>query len=110
MDGIHRARVTCASDWLTAWARRNSARLDDLSANFVATGEGCSDRVSLYFVPRRRSHSSLPGLGGVAGALEVLGEIVLADPDAGTRLRDGSIDYFSLRRALKSLHTPLESA
>ncbi len=102
--------VACASDWLTAWARRNGERLDDLSANFVATGHGCGDRVSLYFVPRRRSHSRLPGLGGVAGALEVLGEIVLADPDAGTRLREGSIDYFSLSRALESLHTPLEPA
>ncbi|MCY4589955.1 MAG: DUF4922 domain-containing protein [Alphaproteobacteria bacterium] len=102
--------VTCASDWLTAWARRNGTRLDDLSANFVATGDGCGDRVSLYFVPRRRSQSRLRGVGGVAGALEVLGEVVLADPDAGTRLRDGSINYFSLQSALESLHIPLEPA
>ena len=102
--------VTRASDWLEAWARRNAARLDNLSANFVATGDGSGDGVALYFVPRLRAHSRLHGVGGVAGALEVLGEIVLADPGAGTRLRDGSLDYFSLRRALEGLHTPLEPA
>ncbi len=102
--------VARASDWLTAWARRNGARMDDLSANFVATGNGSGERVTLYFVPRRRSHARLHGVGSVAGALEVLGEIVLADPEAGTRLRDGSIDYFSLHNALESLHTPLEAA
>lgn len=102
--------VAHASDWLTAWGRRNCARLDDLTANFVATGDRSGGRVVLYFVPRHRAKSRMRGVGGIAGALEVLGEIVLAGPEAGTRLTDGSIDYFSLHGALQSLHTPLEPA
>ncbi len=102
--------VNDACDWIMAWAQRNTRRLRGLTANFITTFDRTGNRIVFYFVPRDRARSRLQGINGIAGGLEVLGEIVLSSPDDAGHLDDGSIDYFKLERTLASLHTPLEVA
>jgi len=108
--GDVRTVVNDACDWIMAWAQRNTRRLRGLTANFITTFDRTGNRIVFYFVPRDRARSRLQGINGIAGGLEVLGEIVLSSPDDAGHLDDGSIDYFKLERTLASLHTPLEVA
>ncbi len=102
--------VNDACDWIMGWAQRNAWRIRGLTANFITTFDRPGNQIVFYFVPRDRARSRMHGIDGIAGGLEVLGEIVLSSPDDAARLDDGSIDYFKLERALASLHTPLETA
>ncbi len=98
-----------ASDWITHWGARNRARLDDLSANIIASRAQEGDGIVLYFVPRSRTKQKPQGFSGLIGGLEVLGEIVLSSPDDKAQLDAGEIDYFGLEAILASVRTPIEA-
>ncbi len=98
-----------ASDWVVRWGARNRRRLDDLSANIIASRAQDGEGIVLYFVPRSRSHQRPAGFSGLIGGLEVLGEIVLSSPDDKARLDAGAIDYFVLEAILASVSTPIET-
>jgi hypothetical protein len=100
--------ATRAPEWIARWTDRNRARVDGLSANFIASRDVGSGLLALYFVLRDRTKSRTKQFSGLAGALEVLGEIVLSTSGDKALLDEGQIDYFTLERALASLHTPLE--
>lgn len=100
--------VTRACDWIVRWGARNHARLTCLSGNLIVSREIDDGEVSLYFIPRDRARSGLEGFSGLAGGLEMLGEVVLSSPEEKARLDGGQIDYFVLEKALAEVHTPLE--
>ncbi|MCG8558681.1 MAG: DUF4922 domain-containing protein [Hyphomicrobiales bacterium] len=98
--------VARASAWVSSWGDDNKARLNGLTANFIAAREADGENVTLYFVPRDRARPRGKGLSGLIGGLEVLGEIVLSCPEEKGRLDAGLIDYFALEDALASVGTP----
>lgn len=106
----HAQDVTArASEWVVHWAARNGNRLEDLSANIIASRAQDGDGVVLYFLPRSRSKQKPQGFSGLIGGLEVLGEIVLSSPEDKARLDAGEIDYFKLEAMLASVRTPIET-
>jgi diadenosine tetraphosphate (Ap4A) HIT family hydrolase len=100
--------VARASDWMARWGERNRTRLDQLSANFIASRDSGDDELALYFVPRDRAKQRADGFSNIAGGLEALGEIVLSSPEEKALLHNGSIDYSKLEAALATLRTPLD--
>lgn len=101
--------VARACDWIAHWSERNRRRLSGLTANFITSQEIDDGDVTLYFVPRDRAKSRAVNFSGLIGGLEVLGEVVLSSPEEKTRLTDGLIDYFTLKAALASVHTPINA-
>lgn len=102
--------ISRASRWVLEWAERNKSRLDQLTANIIATRRHGEDGVVLYFVPRDRGKTRPEGFPGLVGGLEVLGEIVMSTPEENVHLCEGTTDYFTLEAILASIHTPLEMA
>ena len=100
--------VARASDWMARWGERNRARLDELTANFIATRDSETDEMALYFVPRDRTKTRADGFSSLAGGIEALGEIVLSSPEEKALLDNGSVDYSKLEAALATLRAPLE--
>ncbi len=96
-----------ASSWVSQWTHRNRDRLNNLTANFIASKDLAGDGVSLYFVPRARSTSRVNGLHGLIGGLEILGEVVFSSPEEKKLLDDGAIDYFALASYLARVRTPM---
>lgn len=95
-----------ASQWVSHWTSYyESGRA--LSANMIAYRDSKDkDMFHLFFVPRNRSYSHAPGIAGLVGGLEVLGELVLSTPDEKTLLTSGQIDYASIVRVLASVEAP----
>jgi len=102
--------VAGATDWTRRWIERNRGRLVQLTANFMATRASESGEMALYFVPRDRAKQRMSGFTGLAGGIEVLGEIVLLSSEEKALLDQGSVDYAILEAALATLSTPLEIA
>ncbi|NNE84414.1 MAG: DUF4922 domain-containing protein [Alphaproteobacteria bacterium] len=100
--------VARASRWLTHWSDRNRVRLDKLSANIIASRDIGAEELALYFVARDRAKPRAEGFSGLAGGLEVLGELVMSSADEKDRLDDGSIGYFDIEAALASLRVSLD--
>jgi len=96
-----------AALWLQKWATGNTARLSDLTGNFIAAMDADDHTMMLYFVPRERSRQRASGDTGVIGGLEVLGELVYSTPEQMQMLDDGTVDFFSLQSHLASVYTPL---
>jgi hypothetical protein len=99
--------VETASRWVLQWTRRNRDRLNDLTANFIASKDPTGDDLSLYFVPRARREAGVSGLTGLIGGLEILGEVVFSRPEEKQLLDDGAIDYFALADYLARVRTPM---
>lgn len=96
------------SRWISDWAARNDARMTRLAANIIATRDERHHDVTLYFVPRDRTHARSTKFSGLIGGLEVLGEIVLCNEDEKARLSAGLIDYATLHKALADVRTPID--
>ena len=98
--------VANATFWVRRWADRNGGRLDRLSSNFIAAGQGLQGGVSLYFIPRDRQKSRWNESYGLVGGLELLGELVFFSEEEKAMLDCGEVDYFYVERALASVHMP----
>ena len=99
--------VEAASNWVMQWTQHNHARLSRLTGNFIAAKDDTDDGISLYFIPRDRGKSRAPGLTGLIGGLEILGEVVFSTPEEKKLLDVGAIDFFTLESYLGRVYTPM---
>jgi hypothetical protein len=95
--------VTDALALIQRWVDGNQARLEQISANFVAAADRIDGGVLLYFVPRDRERSTLATHVGTVGGLEVLGEIVLTSDKERRLLDKGEIGYFYVENTLSQV-------
>ncbi len=77
---------------------------DTSSANIAAIIE--KNNVSIYFVPRSKLFSRSPGLSGIVGGLETLGEFVLSTERENQAINEQKIDFAYLWRILDSVKPP----
>jgi diadenosine tetraphosphate (Ap4A) HIT family hydrolase len=93
-----------ATEWLMLWMghHRNS---DELTANFIATSDD-SEMINLYVIPRSTAFAQAPGIRGLVGGLEVLGEIVISTEDERQSMDNARIDYAYVRKALACVEAP----
>jgi hypothetical protein len=73
----------------------------EATANLIAVRE--QGEIAMYLVPRDRRFNRAPGLQGVPGALEMLGEIVLTTPAEAERIARNEFSYGVLWRMLRSV-------
>ena len=99
--------VSRAVSWASDWVRQGATDGTELSANIMAMGDGSSDLVQLYFVPRSRLLPPKRNRTGLIGGLEMLGELVFCSDDEKRRLDAGEIDYFTVDRILADVCVPL---
>jgi hypothetical protein len=98
--------VRQASRWVEQWTNYYESG-KALSANMIAYREPKdADTFHLFFVPRNRFYSHAPGIAGLVGGLEVLGEMVFSTQEEKVRLVSGQIDYPSIVRILASVEAP----
>ena len=79
---------------------------DALTANVIATidpDEPDDKLVSLYIIPRNKYFSHAPGMIGMIGGLEILGEIVFSSAIEKQLLDTGQVDYHFVERILSSV-------
>jgi diadenosine tetraphosphate (Ap4A) HIT family hydrolase len=77
------------------------------TANLIAIRE--QGDVAMYLVPRDRRFNRAPGMEGVPGGLEMLGEIVLTTPEQVDRIARNEYSYEVLWRMLRSVR-PIDLA
>jgi hypothetical protein len=92
----------------TEWIRRliMGARryLSALSANLIAYADAdAPDRLHLFIVPRNKFFAHAPGMTGMIGGLEILGEIVFSTELEKQLLDTGQVDYFFVERILSAV-------
>lgn len=77
------------------------------SANFAAVRIGeTPPRFDLYFTPRTKIPTRSPGMSGMVGGLEVLGELVLSTTEERQFLVNGSIDIRYVESVLAAAEPP----
>ncbi len=104
--GDRGAIVERAAAWVGAWTDvyHNDPTL---SANIVAmTDPDSRDGFHLFFVPRNRHYSHGPGVIGLIGGLEVLGELVFSSEVEKQSLDMGRFDYHAARLTLSAVEAP----
>ncbi|MCG6873188.1 MAG: DUF4922 domain-containing protein, partial [Gammaproteobacteria bacterium] len=88
------------------WADHPPDGVSAPTANFIASA-GNDGALDLYFVPRDRIRARSPGMSGLVGGLETLGELVFSSEEEQQRLRSGDIDFEEIERMLAHVSTPL---
>lgn len=104
--GDRNSIVAKATNWVDGWTEvyRNDP---SISANVIASAEGDGSReFHLFFVPRNRHYSHSPGMVGLIGGLEVLGELVFATEAERLSLDTGQFDYLAAARSLGAVEAP----
>lgn len=94
------------AEWIERWAK-HQLNLPELAANIIAINDGEGRGISLFFVPRDRRQSRVPGPAARVGGLEVLGEIVFSTPEEQQLLESGKLDFFNLEQVLAGARTSL---
>ncbi|MEE4297618.1 MAG: DUF4922 domain-containing protein [Wenzhouxiangella sp.] len=82
-------------DHALAWLGRryqDSRAANQESANIIACADH-SGSLNLYFVPRDQDRARVPGLNGIVGGFEVMGEIVCSTAEEQYRLDTGDLNY-----------------
>lgn len=75
-----------------------------LSANIIATPDNHnSENFHLYIVPRNRFYSHAPGMVGMIGGIEVLGEVVFSTEIEKQQLDIGRVDYKTVEQILAAV-------
>jgi hypothetical protein len=100
------AIVDRAATWGAAWTEvyENDPAL---SANVIAMVDTTTrDAFHLFFVPRNRHYSHAPGMIGLIGGLEVLGELVFSSDTERQSVDMGRFDYHSARLTLGAVEAP----
>ncbi len=98
--------VEKATSWVGSWTEiyQND---NALSANVIAmTDPQTTDGFHLFFVPRNRHYSHAPGMIGLIGGLEVLGELVFSTEVEKHSVDMGTFDYQSARQTLGAVEAP----
>jgi hypothetical protein len=98
-----------AGRWIQEWTAFYEIT-QALSANIITRKsrrrDNGEDNFHLFFVPRNQFYSHAPGMAGLVGGLEVLGEIVLSDQEEKQLLVKGHTDYDTVVRILASVEAP----
>lgn len=101
--------VDQAGRWVRDWTAFYETT-QALSANIIARKsrrrDNNTDNFHLFFIPRNQFFSHAPGMAGLVGGLEVLGEIVLSDQEERQQLVKGHTDYDTAVRILESVEAP----
>ena len=104
--GDRRSIVEQATGWVAKWTEVYENHVD-LSANVIATkDENKEEEFHLFFVPRNRAYSHAPGMVGLIGGLEVLGELVFTTEIEKQSLDTGRFDYQAARQILAAVEAP----
>ena len=75
-----------------------------LSANIIATPDNHNpENFHLYIVPRNRFYSHAPGMVGMIGGIEVLGEVVFSTEIEKQQLDTGRVDYKTVEQILAAV-------
>lgn len=95
--------------WMSAWA--SVCGENTVSANVIATTGGVATDENrgvfhLYFVARNSQYSRGPGMTGIVGGLEVLGELVFSTAAERERLDAGLVDHAYAKRVLAAVQPP----
>jgi glucose-1-phosphate thymidylyltransferase len=94
----------------TTWVNKFSSKFPStscLSANIIASRvQGDGTDVNLYIAPRNNSRSYAPGMVGLVGGLEILGELVLSTEEEKQKLESGDWDYDSVCAVLSAVEPP----
>ncbi len=96
-----------AVTWVCNWTRFCNHH-EYLSANIIAIKDTEAENdIHLYFVPRNKYFSHAPGMQGIIGGLEVLGELVFCQDVEKEQLIDlGRVDYQFVKCILHSVEAP----
>lgn len=94
----------------SAWARRWTEFYHNsptFSANLIATlSISNPDLFNLYFIPRNSFYSHAPGMAGLVGGVEVLGELVFSTETEKQQLVTGQVCFQSVAAVLASVEAP----
>ncbi len=104
--GARREVVENAVNLVCDWDRLSG---DYASANIIAISEGdavAGDAVAVYLVPRNRFYSRSPGMTGIVGGLETLGEFVFYTDAEDQAINEQRIDYNYMWRILEAVKPP----
>jgi diadenosine tetraphosphate (Ap4A) HIT family hydrolase len=74
------------------------------SANLIALTEG--GNTVIYVIPRNRFYARSPGMGGIVGGLEALGEFVFCTESEDQAINQQNVDYSYMWRILESVNPP----
>jgi hypothetical protein len=95
-----------ATQWVHRWTEFYNNNMA-LSANIIATlDDELHDVFHLYFVPRNTAFSHAPGVVGIIGGLEVLGELVFTTDLEKQHLDSGRVNYDYVKRVLSAVEAP----
>lgn len=82
----------------------NDVAGEDASANIIAMGD--QGKIAMYFVPRNRFYSRSPGMSGIVGGLEVLGEFIFCTESENQAINEQRVDYEYMWRILEAVKPP----
>jgi diadenosine tetraphosphate (Ap4A) HIT family hydrolase len=74
------------------------------SANIISIQERNS--VAMYFIPRNRFYSRSPGMSGIVGGLEALGEFVFCTEAENQAINEQKVDFGYMWRILQAVKPP----
>lgn len=77
---------------------------DAASANIIAMWE--QDQMFLYFMPRNKFFTRAPGMQGMVGGCEVLGEFIFCTPDEERAINIQEINYKRMWSILRAVNPP----
>lgn len=77
---------------------------DYASANIIAIWE--EGAVAMYFIPRNRFYSRSPGMSGIVGGLEALGEFIFCTESENQAINEQRVDYKYMWRILEAVRPP----
>jgi hypothetical protein len=101
--------VEQAGRWVREWTAFYETT-QALSANIIVRASrrrnNDTEQFHLFFIPRNQFFSHAPGMAGLVGGLEVLGEIVLSDQEEKQLLVKGHTQYDTVVRILASVEAP----
>lgn len=67
---------------------------------------GDQGKIAMYFVPRNRFYSRSPGMSGIVGGLEVLGEFIFCTESENQAINEQRVDYEYMWRILEAVKPP----
>ena len=77
---------------------------DEATANVIVVTE--NQQVTMYVVPRNRTFSHSPGMAGIVGGLEALGEFVFCTPAEYQAISEQKVTFDYMRRILQAVRPP----
>jgi hypothetical protein len=103
----HAAVTARAVERIEHWLSTRIGLRPTLSANMFAMTSEDGSHLRIYFVPRDKDLGHSPGLAGMIGSMEILGELVMTTAAEKHALDNGDIDYHTIAGILGDIRVPL---